>query len=47
MPKDISIRLQIKNPKVSEELKRVIASVDGFHLLGPNHMGACDLLIFD
>ena len=47
MPNDISIKLEIKNQKVAEELKRVIASVDGFHLLGPNHMGACDLLIFD
>jgi pilus assembly protein CpaE len=47
MPKDISVKLAIKNQKVAEELKRVIASVDGFHLLDPNDMGACDLLILD
>jgi pilus assembly protein CpaE len=47
MPKDISIKLGIKNQKLAEELRKVIASVDGFHLLEPDDMGACDLLIFD
>ena len=47
MPKDISVKLEIRNQKVAEELKRVIASVEGFHLLDPDDMGACELLILD
>jgi hypothetical protein len=45
MPKDISAKLAIKNQKVAEELKSIIASVEGFRLLGPNDMRVCDLLM--
>jgi len=47
MQKEISVKLEIKNQKVAEELKRVISSVDGFLLLDPNDREAGDLLILE
>jgi pilus assembly protein CpaE len=47
MSKGISVKLAIRNQKVAEELKSIIASVEGFRLLSPRDMGVCDLLILD
>jgi hypothetical protein len=46
MPKNIAVKLDIKNLKVSEELKSAISSVDGVHFLLPNDLGACGLKYF-
>ena len=47
MPEETSVRLEIRNHKVEEELKRIISSMDGFHLQDFDDQGPCDLLILE
>ena len=47
MPEEISVRLEMRNQKMEEELKRIISSIDGFHLQDLDDQGTRDLLILE
>ena len=47
MPEEISVRLEMRNQRLQEELKRIISSTDEFHLQHPDDQVACDLLILE
>ena len=48
MPENrITVRLELKNREVKNELVRIISSVEGFHVLAPEDRNAGDLLIFE
>ena len=42
-----SVRLQIKNPKIREELEEAVASMEGFDLQPPDSTNPCSLLILE
>jgi pilus assembly protein CpaE len=47
MHKEISVRLEIRNQKLAEEMKKLVSSMEGFHFQGIDGSGPCDLLIFE
>lgn len=48
MPQDrITVRPELKNREVKNELVRIISSIEGFHVLGPEDRNPVDLLIFE
>jgi pilus assembly protein CpaE len=48
MPAEISsVRLEIRNEKVREDLREVVSSVEGFHLQEADPQESCDLLIIE
>ena len=47
MLNNILVRLEVMNQKASEELKRMISLMDGFHLQSSDFLEPCDLLILE
>jgi len=43
----ISVRLEINNQKVREEIERILSSTGGLHLQDSDSSGVCDLLILE